>query len=135
MFGPQGIGGFILKEEMIDKIKPLLSGGTGSISHTEEIPEFMPDRFEPGTLNLPGIFGLHASLKWILETGIECIHNKEMMLTNLFLEKIKALDPEGEKIRLIGKKDTKERTSVVSIQTPERDVSEVAYLLDKIMES
>ena len=116
---------------MIDKINPLLSGGTGSISHTEEIPEFMPDRFEPGTLNLPGIFGLHASLQWILETGIEHIHNKEMMLTGLFLEKIKALDPTGEKIRLIGKKDTKERTSVVSIQTPGRDVSEIAYLLDK----
>ncbi len=131
LFGPQGIGGFILKEEMIEKINPLLSGGTGSISHTEEIPEFMPDRFEPGTLNLPGIFGLHASLQWILETGIEHIHNKEMMLTDLFLEKIKALDPTGEKIRLIGKKDTKERTSVVSIQTPGRDVSEVAYLLDK----
>ena len=131
LYGPQGIGGFILKEEMTGLITPLLSGGTGSISHTEDVPEFMPDRFEPGTLNLPGIFGLHASLQWILDTGIECIHNKEMMLTDLFLEKIKVLDPKGEKIRLIGKKDTKGRTSVVSVQTSERDVSEVAYLLDK----
>jgi selenocysteine lyase/cysteine desulfurase len=131
LYGPQGIGGFILKEEMTGLITPLLSGGTGSISHTEDVPEFMPDRFEPGTLNLPGIFGLHASLQWILDTGIEHIHNKEMLLTELFLEKIKTLDSKGEKIRLIGKKDTKGRTSVVSIQTPERDVSEVAYLLDK----
>ena len=131
LFGPQGIGGFILQEEMIEKITPLLSGGTGSISHTEEIPEFMPDRFEPGTLNLPGVFGLHAALGWIRNTGIETIHNKERKLTKLFLDKIKQLDPMEEKIRLIGKKDIFGRTAVVSIQTPGRDVSEVAYMLDK----
>ena len=131
LYGPQGIGGFILQEEMISEIAPLLSGGTGSISHTEEIPEFMPDRFEPGTMNLPGILGLHAALKWILETGIESIHNKEMRLMELFLKKIKELDGTGEKIRLIGKESVEGRTAVVSIQTPGRDVSEIAYLLDR----
>ncbi len=131
LYGPQGIGGFVLQEEMIEEITPLLSGGTGSISHTEEIPEFMPDRFEPGTMNLPGIFGLHAALKWISETGIENIHKKEKMLTGLFLENIKKLDRSGEKIKLIGKEMNEGRTAVVSIQTPGRDVSEVAYLLDK----
>lgn len=131
LMGPQGIGGFILQEEMIEKIEPLLSGGTGSISHTEEIPEFMPDRFEPGTLNLPGIFGLHAALTWIAETGIEKIHKKEMALTALFLEKLKELDAREEKIKRIGKETEEGRTSVVSVQTPGRDVSEVAYLLDK----
>lgn len=131
LYGPQGIGGFILQEEMIGKITPLLSGGTGSISHTEEIPEFMPDRFEPGTMNLPGIFGLHAALNWILDTGIQNIHQREVLLTKLFIEKMKELDSEGKKIRLIGKENADGRTAVVSIQTPGRDVSEVAYLLDK----
>lgn len=131
LYGPQGIGGFILQEEMIEEITPLLSGGTGSVSHTEEIPAFMPDRFEPGTMNLPGIFGLHAALCWLSDTGMENIHKKETMLTALFLGKIKALDPAGEKIRLIGKETCEGRTAVVSIQTPGRDVSEIAYLLDK----
>ena len=131
LYGPQGIGGFILQEDMIGEISPLLSGGTGSISHTEEIPDFMPDRFEPGTMNLPGIFGLHAALEWLNDTGIENIHNKEKELTELFLKKIQKMDPEGEKIRLVGKKFVDGRTSVVSIQTPGRDVSEIAYLLDK----
>ena len=131
LLGPQGIGGFILQEELIAEITPLLSGGTGSISHTEEIPEFMPDRFEPGTMNLPGIFGLHAALNWLRKTGTENIHNKETMLTGLFLENLKALDPQGEKIKLVGKQSNQGRTSVVSIQTPGRDVSEAAYLLDK----
>jgi selenocysteine lyase/cysteine desulfurase len=131
LYGPQGIGGFILQENMIGKISPLLSGGTGSISHTEEIPDFMPDRFEPGTMNLPGIFGLHAALEWLNDTGIESIHNKEKKLTELFLKKIQEMDLNGEKIRLIGKESVDGRTSVVSIQTPGRDVSEIAYLLDK----
>ena len=131
LYGPQGIGGFILQEDMIKEITPLLSGGTGSISHTEEIPEFMPDRFEPGTMNLPGIFGLHAALEWLNDTGIESIHNKEKKLTELFLQKIQEMDSNGEKIRLIGKMSVDGRTSVVSIQTPGRDVSEIAYLLDK----
>lgn len=131
LLGPQGIGGFILQEDMIGEITPLLSGGTGSISHTEEIPDFMPDRFEPGTMNLPGIFGLNAALNWLAATGIENIHHKEKKLTELFLEKIKELDPQGEKIRLIGKETAEGRTAVVSIQTPGRDVSEIAYLLDK----
>ena len=131
LYGPQGIGGFILQEEMISAMTPLLSGGTGSISHTEEIPEFMPDRFEPGTMNLPGIFGLNSALSWINKVGIENIYNKERTLTRLFLEEIGKLDPKGEKIKLVGKKTEEGRTAVVSIQTPGRDVSEVAYLLDK----
>lgn len=131
LYGPQGIGGFILQEEMIPFIDPLLSGGTGSISHTEEIPNFMPDRFEPGTMNLPGIFGLHAALEWIKYTGMDKIREKESSLTALFLEKVKNLDPNGDKIRLIGKRTENNRTSVVSIQTPGKDISEIAYLLDK----
>ena len=131
LYGPQGIGGLILQEDMIPLIEPLLSGGTGSISHTEEIPAFMPDRFEPGTLNLPGIFGLHAAIQWLKETGIDTIHKKESYLTSLFLDKIKHIDPNGDKIQLIGKKTPDGRTAVVSIQTPGRDVSEIAYLLDK----
>lgn len=131
LFGPQGIGGFIMQEDMIEKITPLLSGGTGSISHTEEIPDFMPDRFEPGTMNLPGIFGLHAALNWLMQVGTETIHDKEKALTELFLQKLKELDPKEEKIRLIGKYRMEGRTSVVSLQTLERDISELAYLLDK----
>lgn len=131
LYGPQGIGGFLLKEAMIEKMSPLLSGGTGSLSHTEEIPEFMPDRFEPGTLNLPGIYGLNASLSWLLETGVSPIHQKERGLTRRFLEKIKELDETGTKIRLIGKDTEEDRTAVVSITTPGKDEAEIAYRLDR----
>ena len=69
LLGPQGIGGFILRDELVLKIEPLISGGTGSLSNVETIPEFMPDRFEAGTPNLPGIFGLHAALRWLRKLG------------------------------------------------------------------
>ena len=129
LLGPQGIGGFILKEEMIPLIDPLLSGGTGSISHTEEIPEFMPDRFEPGTMNLPGIMGLHAGLLWLQETGTQNIRNHELALTGYFLEKLEDLEKAGL-IRIVGKRDCADRTGVVSIQTLTKELSQAAFELD-----
>lgn len=129
LLGPQGIGGFILKEEMIPLIEPLLSGGTGSISHTEEIPDFMPDRFEPGTMNLPGIVGLHAGLSWLEQTGIETIRDHELSLTAQFLEGLKTLEEEGL-LKIVGKRDCRDRTGVISIQTCTRELSEVAFELD-----
>ena len=129
LLGPQGIGGFPLKEEIIPLIDPLLSGGTGSISHTEEIPDFMPDRFEPGTMNLPGIMGLHAGLAWLEETGIENIRAHELALTARFLEGLEKLEGEGL-ICIVGRRDIQNRTGVVSIQTLTKELSQVAFELD-----
>ena len=129
LLGPQGIGGFILKEEMIGLIDPLLSGGTGSISHTEEIPAFMPDRFEPGTMNLPGIMGLHAGLEWLAETGIDAIRDHELKLTGRMLAGLTKLEGEGL-IRIVGRRDLENRTGVVSIQTLTKELSQAAFELD-----
>lgn len=130
LMGPQGTGGFLLKDEMIPLIDPLLSGGTGSISHTEEIPAFMPDRFEPGTLNLPGILGLRAGLLWLQETGIDRIRTHELELTEAFLRGLKPLEDPGL-LRIIGKKAIENRTGVVSVQTLTRDIADAAWALDE----
>ena len=129
LLGPQGIGGFLLRPDMVPLIEPLLSGGTGSISHTEEIPAFMPDRFEPGTLNLPGIAGLHAALRFLEETGPDAIRSHELLLTGRFLEGLLPMEEAGL-LKIIGKKDTSGRTGVVSIATPDRDPADIAYRLD-----
>lgn len=131
LMGPQGIGGFILKEHLVSQMTPLISGGTGSISHTEDIPEFMPDRFESGTLNLPGIFGLYSALKWIKHEGISRLRERELELTKHMLEELLALEEKTTKIQVIGKKSMEDRTGVISITTPEMDLSQVAYELDK----
>jgi len=129
LLAPQGIGGVVLREGLGRKIEPLITGGTGSISHTENTPDFMPDRLEAGTPNLPGITGLHAALVWLEDTGIERINKHELALTNEFLSGLKKLEDQGW-IRIIGKKDCKNRIGVVSIQTTRIDPAQAAHLLD-----
>ena len=128
--GPQGTGGFLVSQELAEQMEPLISAGTGSVSHTEEIPDFMPDRFESGTPNLPGIYGLHEALLYLKTHSLQAINEKELSLTGYFLEQLQALDDTGRHIRIIGKKDLTDRNAVVSIQTPEIDMSQVAWQLD-----
>ena len=122
--GPQGTGGFLVSQELAEQMEPLISGGTGSVSHTEEIPDFMPDRFESGTPNL------HEALLYLKTHSLQAINEKELSLTGYFLEQLQALDDTGRHIRIIGKKDLTDRNAVVSIQTPEIDMSQVAWQLD-----
>ena len=129
LLGPQGIGGFILQENMIDKIEPLISGGTGSISHTEQVPRFMPDRFEAGTMNLPGIIGLNAGLNWLKDITMEKIKEHELNLTKYFIDGIISLDDEN--IQIAGKKDISGRMGVVSIFIKNKEMAQIAYELDE----
>ena len=130
LLAPQGIGGFILRPDLEKEIEPLVAGGTGSVSHLEEIPSFMPDRFEAGTPNLPGIVGLNAALKWLIETGIGNILGHELRLTDSFLAGLRALEADGL-IRVVGRRDLFDRLGVVSIVTEKSDPAEVADRLDR----
>ena len=71
LLGPQGIGGFLVSDEVASQMIPLVTGGTGSISDQEIQPDFLPDKFESGTQNIPGIYGLHAALDYLEKTGID----------------------------------------------------------------
>lgn len=127
LLGPQGIGGFIVDTQLANEISPFIEGGTGSLSESEVQPEYMPDKFESGTLNIPGIYGLNASLKYVKKTGIRTIHDIEMALTKRFLEGVSNIDSAN----LIGLKGIDGRTSVVSVDFPQFDNSEVAFMLDR----
>lgn len=128
LLGPQGVGGFVLAEGLAQHIEPLLSGGTGSLSHTEDVPPFLPDRFEPGTLNLPGILGLRQALLFLKETGIERIRQHEQTLARQFLDGLRPLE-DAKLIRILAK-DAAERVGVVSIQTLQKELSQAAFELD-----
>lgn len=128
--GPQGTGGFLIRDELAGEITPLLSGGTGSLSHMEEIPSFLPDRFEPGTPNIPGILGLHGALSYLEQTSMEALRRHELEVTEYFLRGIQEMDPYEKRIRLTGKKNTHGRCAVVSLQTPGTDPARTAYELD-----
>lgn len=129
LLGPQGTGGFLLRSGLASELEPLLSGGTGSFSHSEEVPDSLPDRFEPGTLNLPGIAGLHAAIDFICRTGPDVIYAHEQALTGQFLDGLAFLERRGQ-VRILGLRCVQGRVGVVSVQTPGRDLSEIAYALD-----
>jgi cysteine desulfurase family protein len=85
LMGPQGIGGILWRPDFAAKVEPLITGGTGSYSHLETQPEDLPDKFESGTPNLPGIAGLNAALGWLEETGMDAIAAKEHEIGAYFL--------------------------------------------------
>ncbi len=126
LLGPQGIGGFLIRKELAERITPLIAGGTGSISDQLEMPAFLPDRFESGTMNLPGIIGLHAALKYLQEKGIGKIHEKKMELTAYFLNQVK----EFSEIRIVGIPENEGRVAVVSLDFLGRDNGMVAFDLE-----
>ena len=126
LLGPQGSGGFIITDEMAAETEALLSGGTGSRSHLEEVPDFLPDKFEPGTPNLPGILGLSAALSYIEKLGPLAIGEKELTLSLRFMEGVR----EAKDVCLVGKPGRKGRISVVSLDFVGRDNAEIAYRLE-----
>ena len=101
--GPQGTGGFLVRSALAERMEPLLSGGTGSASHTEEVPAFLPDRFEPGTPNLPGILGLHAALSCLETQDMEALFRHESALAEQFLVGLRDMDPGEKRLKVIGR--------------------------------
>lgn len=127
LLGPQGIGGFLISDRLTKELTPLIAGGTGSQSDSLVMPEELPDKFESGTMNLPGIIGLHTALSYIEEQGVETIHGKKMKLTEYFLEGLKAFPM----IEVVGHSDNRNRVAVVSINFKEYDNAQMAFALEQ----
>lgn len=130
LLGPQGIGGFVLREHMVKRLAPFIVGGTGSLSHTESTPRFMPDKFEAGTLNLPGIMGLAAGVRWLNQRGMASLREHELALTEQLLAGLLDLEQQGL-LRIVGRRDIVQRTSVVSIAATKQDLAVVAHRLNE----
>lgn len=127
LLGPQGIGGLLLVDELADVVDPMLFGGTGSLSDSLEMPGFLPDKLEPGTLNLPGIIGLSAALDYINEVGIDHIRSTELSLALRFLESL----ADRNDVKVIGRTDLTNRCPIVSLDFLNKDNAEIAYRLDQ----
>ena len=127
LLGPQGTGGFLISDALDAQLAPFMAGGTGSQSDSLEMPENLPDKYESGTLNLPGIVGLHAALSYIEETGLTKIRHKKMELTRRFLDDIRGLP----NIRVAGRQDISNRTAVVSLDFLTLDNAQAAFELEQ----
>lgn len=75
LYGPTGISGFVMKKTV--RLAPILFGGTGFDSANQDMPEALPQMYEPGTINTIGIAGLNAALNWIQDTTISQILSVE----------------------------------------------------------
>lgn len=128
LLGPQGIGGLILTDALARRIEPLLAGGTGSVSQSLEMPDFLPDKLEAGTLNLPGIYGLHAALSYLEREGATLrVHARKVGLH--LWARLKELEYDG--FRVTGTDDLSRRTGVVSVDFLKGDNGEMAFRLEQ----
>ncbi|MDP4132543.1 MAG: aminotransferase class V-fold PLP-dependent enzyme [Bacillota bacterium] len=112
LLGPQGTGGIYIGEGIT--LKTLTEGGTGSLSESYYQPDILPDRYESGTLNVPGIAGLSAGCKFILKHGIDSIAKSERELTKMLAEDLSVIPG----VKLYGTGDYLNNAAVLSITTP-----------------
>jgi len=125
LLGPQGIGGIVIKDHLAEKIPPFIEGGTGSFSEFEEQPMYLPDKYEAGTPNLPGIFGLNASLHFLQKTGIKTHFDHETFLSTYFISEIMNM----KQVKLVGPDPLQKRAHLVSVDFPGLDNAEIANKL------
>jgi len=125
LMGPQGTGILYIREGI--SLEVLKEGGTGSRSEDLFQPELSPDKYESGTHNTPGIAGLNAGVKFILEQGIENIKKKEEKLCEYMLKELDKVP----NIIIYGPKDSTKKTAVIPINIGDMDSGEVTYLLDE----
>ncbi|MBO3444561.1 aminotransferase class V-fold PLP-dependent enzyme [Clostridium sp. CCUG 7971] len=124
LLGPQGTGILYIRDGL--NVNILKEGGTGSKSEELFQPELLPDKYESGTHNTPGIVGLNEGIKFIFEEGIENIRSHEEELCQYMLNKLENVP----NITIYGPKDSKKRAAVISINIDNIDSGEITFLLD-----
>ncbi len=128
LLGPPGIGGLVIGEAgLASEIEPLIMGGTGSVSDSDEQPEDSPERFESGTANLVGIAGLGAGLKWIRERGMDNIRDHTIKLHRTLLEGLAAI----RGVTTYGRLDPEHSVAIVSFTATGKQTSQIAFRLDQ----
>lgn len=124
LYGPQGIGGLYIGNSI--KIDTFKEGGTGSNSNIMEQPGFMPDKFESGTLNTPGIVGLGAGMDFISNVGIDVIRKHDQELASYLTSELQRLPY----IFMYGEDECEKKCPVVSFNIDGYDSSEVGEFLN-----
>jgi cysteine desulfurase family protein len=126
LLGPQGTGGFLIDDNLNEACTSFMEGGTGSLSSSIVQPDFLPDKFESGTLNAPGIAGLLEGINFINTQGIEAIRQHEEYLLKKFVEGLLNI----ETIKVYGLLDCSKRTATISLNSTKIDNSELGFMLD-----
>ncbi len=128
LFGLQGVGGIVLGDDFDEeRLDYLYSGGSGSKSEAELHPEFIPDKFEAGTVNTFGIYALGKALDYLETITLEEIIAKEREINKNFIEKCLNIP----KIDFYGIRESQGRTATFSLNIRGLDPAKLTYLLDR----
>jgi cysteine desulfurase family protein len=126
LLGPLGTGVLYLRPGMEQELAPLRQGGTGTRSEEDVQPLDLPDRYESGNLNAPGILGLGAGVRWLLNRGIASQRDHEIKLTQRLCDGLREIPG----VQVFGPLSPEQRVGVVSITLSGYDPQELALVLD-----
>ncbi len=129
VFGPSGIGVLFGKSELLESLNPFLLGGSTVINSTYSAYELMPipERFEAGLQNFPGILGLGEAIEYIGKIGFKSIAKQELLINNYLSTQL--LKIEG--LKIIGPLDASKRSGIVSFYIDGLNVHELSVILDR----
>ncbi|MBU3129489.1 aminotransferase class V-fold PLP-dependent enzyme [Clostridium tagluense] len=126
LLGPQGIGGFLIDDNLNKQCSTFIEGGTGSLSSSIIQPDFLPDKFESGTLNGPGVAGLLEGINFINTQGLDTIREHEEYLCENFISGLLNINS----IEVYGLRDSTKRVAAISVNSTKIDNSELGFILD-----
>jgi selenocysteine lyase/cysteine desulfurase len=126
LLGPLGTGFLYIRPGLERKMTTIREGGTGSVSENDRQPDFMPDRFEPGSHNAIGIIGLSEGVRWVMERGIERIAAHELDLVRMFIDGVSTI----EGLVYYGPQGVRHRCGVFSVGVEGFEPYELAAVLE-----
>jgi cysteine desulfurase family protein len=126
LLGPLGTGFLYIRPGLEKFLAPTRQGGTGSVSEHDRQPDFLPDKYEPGSHNAIGIAGLSAGVAWVLDRGIDNIHAHEQDLIRTFLDGVTGI----EGLTYFGPHGVRHRTGVFSVRIEALSPMDLAAALE-----
>jgi len=112
LLGPLGTGFLYLRPGLEKILQPLKEGGTGSVSESDTQPDFLPDKYEPGSHNAIGIIGLSEGVRWVAEQGVEKLAAHDADLSAIFIDALNGIDT----LQWFGPRTVKNRVGVFSVR-------------------
>jgi len=126
LFGPLGTGFLYIRPGIEKILATLREGGTGSVSELDVQPDFMPDKYEPGSHNAIGLIGLAEGVRYVLDQTVEAIHAQEMDLVRTFIDGVSNIDG----LTYFGPQGVRNRIGVFSLRVDGYDPQDLSAVLE-----
>lgn len=126
LLGPLGTGVLLIRAGVESRLRTIREGGTGSESERPVQPEHLPDRFEAGSHNAPGLAGLLAAVRWINERGVGRLREHELALCRRMTVRLDGI----EGLRWYGPRAAEDRVGVFSVRIDGVEPAELSALLE-----